>query len=166
MRIPPYYRLPAWQRLFAGMAIGGMISWCIFLYVFGEWQEEYSKEIQKQAEEIRDLKKEKDIWQNDYQELNKKNLEQLRVQEIQVKITNRDKFKLDSLSAYEMEEAIKEDIEMLLAKDIDTAFKNRQLIRKVIENKTFKANDKRYRLEIKEIVFYTTISIQLNLKLD
>ncbi|MDV2888249.1 sporulation protein, partial [Alkalihalophilus pseudofirmus] len=48
MRIPPYYRRPSWQRFFAGMAIGGAISWCIFLYIFGVWQEENAKLIRKQ----------------------------------------------------------------------------------------------------------------------
>lgn len=59
MRIPPYYRNSHWQRFFAGMAIGGIISWFIFLYIFGEWQEKYSMEISKQEETIRDLTKEK-----------------------------------------------------------------------------------------------------------
>lgn len=165
MRIPPYYRLPSFQRLFVGMALGGVISWCIFLYIFGEWQEEYSKQIEKQKEEIRDLTNEKNIWQEDFKELNKKNQELLMVQEIKVKITNGDKYKIDSFSLYEIEEAVKEDVSMLLAKDIDTAFKSRDLIKKVISNKPVKVNDKRYKLEVKEIVFYTTISIQIQIQL-
>lgn len=165
MRIPPYYRLPSFQRLFVGMALGSVISWCIFLYIFGEWQEEYSKQIEKQKEEIRDLTNEKNIWQEDFKELNKKNQELLMVQEIKVKITNGDKYKIDSFSLYEIEEAVKEDVSMLLAKDIDTAFKSRDLIKKVISNKPVKVNDKRYKLEVKEIVFYTTISIQIQIQL-
>ncbi|MDZ5472497.1 sporulation protein [Bacillus sp. 31A1R] len=165
MRIPPYYRQASWQRFFAGMAIGGVISWCIFLYIFGEWQEEYSMKIEKQEEDIRDLKNEKKIWQEDYNEINKKNKELLMVQEINVKITNSEKYKLDSYTVFEIEESIKEDISVLLAKDIDTAYKSRELIRKAIENKTVKAHEKRYELEVREIVFYTKVSIQLHIKL-
>lgn len=166
MRIPPYYRKTQWQRLFAGMAIGGIISWCIFLYIFGELQEEQSKEITMQAEVIRDLRKEIKIWQEDVKEMNKRNEEKLTIQQIEVKITNFEKYKLDLYTVYEIEEAVKEDIGMLLAKDIETAFKSRELINRTIENRTFKAFEKRYRLQIKEISYYTTLSIQLMIQLE
>ena len=168
MRIPPYYRQVSWQRLFAGMAIGAFLSWCIFLYIFGVWQEEWSTKIEKQEEIIKELEDDKKIWQQDSQELNKKNEEQLTVQEIKVKIPNSDieKYKLDTFSVFQIEESVKEDLSMIKAKDIETAFKTRELIKKVIENKRVKANGKRYSLEVSEIVFYTTVSIQLRIKLE
>lgn len=166
MRIPPYYEKPQWQRILAGMAIGGIISWCIFLYIFGEWQEDYSKRIKIQAETIRDLTEEKKIWQEDVEKLNKKNEELLRIQKIEVKITNSEKYKLDPLSVYEMEEAVKKDIETLLGKDIETAFKSRDLVKKTIENETHIVHEKRYRLQINEMIFFSTFSIQLSIHLD
>ncbi|UII55164.1 sporulation protein [Cytobacillus spongiae] len=165
MRIPPYYRLPSWQRLLAGMAIGGFISWFIFLYIFGVWQEEYSTQIKKQEEEIEKLNNDKKIWQEEFKELNKRNKEQLTVQEIKVKIINSEKYDLDTLSVFEIEEEVKDDISVMNAKDINTVFKSRDLIRRVIENKTFKVNDKRYKLEVSEIVIFTTLSIQLKISL-
>ena len=166
MRIPPYFRRPAWQRFFAGMAIGGIISWFIFLYIFGEWNEKYSKEIKRQREEIADLENDLKIWQEDYKELNKINSQKLTVQEIKVKIQNSDKYKLDSFSVFEIEDEVKEDIKMMKAKDIETIAKSKELIYKLIENKVFKVNDKRFRVEIKELVIYTTLSIKLDIKLD
>lgn len=166
MRIPSAYRLQEWRRLFVGMAIGGIISWLIFLYIYGEWQEEYSKTIKKQEEDIHNLEKEKDIWQEDIQKLNKENEDKLTIQKIEVKITNYERYKLDLYSVHEIEEAVKEDIRTLLAKDIETAYKSREILRKAIENRTYKANDKRYRLQMKEIVYYTTLSVQLNLQFD
>ncbi|MFE8696996.1 sporulation membrane protein YtrI [Cytobacillus sp. FJAT-53684] len=166
MRIPPYYRQPIWQRFLAGIAIGGMISWFVFLYIFGEWQEKYSKQIKSQADEISDLRKEKEIWQEEFKELNKKNRELLTVQDIKVKIENGDKYKLDLYSVYEVEEQIKEDISNMIAKDIDTVYKSRGLIKKVIENKTIKVNEKRYRLKVINTVIYTTLSIHLDIMLD
>ena len=70
MRIPPYYRKQQWQRIISGMAIGALISWCIFLYIFGKWQEEYSKENKEQAKKIQERSKKK-IWQADVEKLNK-----------------------------------------------------------------------------------------------
>lgn len=166
MRIPPHYRQPVWQRFFAGVVIGGMISWFIFLYIFGEWQEKYSKQIKKQEEDIADLEKDKEIWQEEFKALNKKNRELLTIQDIKVKIGNSDKYKLDLYSVFEIEDQIKEDLLNMKAKDIDTVYKSRELIERIIENKTIKVNEKRYKLEVKQMVIYTTLFIQLDIMLD
>jgi len=165
MRIPPYYHYPSWQRFFAGVIIGGIISWLIFLYMFGVLQEEQAKIIKKQQDEIADLEKEKQIWQNDFAELNKKNKELLTVHEIKVKIINYERFNIDPLSVYEKEEEVKEDLSIMLAKDLDFVFKSRDLLKRVIQNKTIKINDKRYSLEIHELFIYTTLTVHLEIKL-
>jgi hypothetical protein len=166
MRIPPYYRKPSWQQFFAGMAIGGGISWCIFLYIFGVWQEEQSTQIHEQKELIAKLNNDKNIWQEEFQALNKKSIEQMTVQEIKIKIINGDKYKLDLLSVFQTEQGVKEDISMMVAKDLETVYKSRELLRRAIENKVIKVNDKRYRLEVREIFIYTTLSIRLDIHLD
>jgi hypothetical protein len=166
MRIPPLYRRPAWQRFFGGMAIGGMISWCIFLYIFGVWQEQNTELIQKQEKEIVDLKEEKKIWQEKYKEINKRNIEQLTIQKINIKITNWEKYKLDSLSVLETEDAVRDDISIMIAKDMETVYKSKDLLKKIIENKQIKINDKRYKLKVKEMVFYTALSIQLEIQFE
>ncbi|MDM5330729.1 sporulation membrane protein YtrI [Neobacillus sp. CF12] len=166
MRIPPYYRKPTWQRFFAGMVIGGAISWCIFIYIFGVWQEKHTALIDKQREEIVDLKEEKKIWQEEYKEINKRTIEQLTIQKINIKITNSEKYKLDMLSVSEIEDSVKDDISMMIAKDIDTVYKSKELIKKTIQNKPVKINDKRYKLQVKEMVIFTTLSIQLEIEYE
>ncbi|QCJ43720.1 sporulation protein [Bacillus sp. S3] len=166
MRIPPLYRRPSWQRFFSGMAIGGAISWCIFLYIYGVWQEKNSELIRKQQEEIVDLTNEKKIWQDEYKDLNKQNIEKLTVQKITVKITNYEKYKLDLLSVQETENAVNDDISMILAKDLDTVYKSKDLLKKTIENKLIKIYDKRYKLKVKEMVIYTNVTIQLEIQFE
>lgn len=70
------------------MAIGGVLSWCVFVYIFGEWQERYSLEIHTQEAEIKELENEKEIWQKEFKKLNKENEELLTVQETLLKSTN------------------------------------------------------------------------------
>jgi uncharacterized protein YqiB (DUF1249 family) len=166
MRIPPLYRRPSWQRFFAGMAIGGAISWVIFLYIFGVWQEEQSITIRKQQKEIVDLQGEKRIWQEEYKQMNKENMEKLTTQQINIKITNWERYKLDSLSVLETEDSVKDDISMMLAKDIDTVYRSKELIKKIIENKPVVINEKRYKLKVEEMVIYTTLSIQLEIHFE
>ncbi|WML45644.1 sporulation membrane protein YtrI [Neobacillus sp. PS3-40] len=163
MRIPPLYRRPSWQRFLAGAAIGGAISWCIFIYIYGFWQEKYTKLIHAQREEIAELNNDIKIWQDEYKAANKRNIEQITVQKINVRITNWEKYSLDSYSAFEVEDSVKEDIGMMVAKDLETVYKSKDLIKKIIENKTVKINGKEYKLEVKEMVIYTTLSIQLEI---
>lgn len=166
MRIPPFYQRPIWQRFFAGVAIGGLISWLIFLYMYGELQEEQTKLIRQQQDEINDLSRSVKIWQEEFKALNKQNEQQLTIQEIKIKLVNGHKYKLDSFSIFEIEERIKEDVSIMNAKDLETVFKSKDVLRKMIENKIVKINDKRYKLEVKEIVIFTTLSIQIAIHLD
>ncbi|WP_312471144.1 sporulation membrane protein YtrI [Neobacillus sp.] len=166
MRIPPFYRKPAFQRFFGGMAVGGAISWCIFLYIYGVWQERNTELLRKQQQDIVDLNNEKKIWQDEYKEMNKRNLEQLTVQKINIKIVNWEKYKLDSLSVLETEDSVRDDINMMLAKDLETVYKSKDLLKKIIENKPVKINEKRYKLKVKEMVIYTNLTMQLEIQFE
>lgn len=166
MRIPPLYRKPSWQRFFGGAAIGGAISWCIFLFIYGTWQERHTKLIQQQQEKIADLQNDIQIWQEEYKAANKRNIEQITVQNISVKITNWEKYHLDSFSKFQIEDSVKEDIGMMIAKDLETVFKSKDLIKKIIQNKNIKLNGKSYKLEVKEMVIYTTLSIELEIQFE
>jgi hypothetical protein len=83
-----------------------------------------------------------------------------------VRISNAEKYHLDSLSVLETEDSVKDDISMMLAKDMDTVYKSKELIKKIIHNKTVKINDKRYKLQVKEMVIYTTLAIQLEISFE
>lgn len=166
MRIPPLYRKPAWQRVFAGAAIGGCISWMIFLYMFGVMQERNGYLIEEQAKEIRKLQDQINIWQEDYRELNKKNEEMLTIQKIEIRLVGYEKYNIkDRQSIFDVEASIQEDLKSLLAKDLSTVHKNKDIVKKTIENKVENVNGKRYKFIVREIYFYTTINITVELRL-
>lgn len=164
MRIPPYYQDRAWQRFFAGAAIGAVISWIVFLYLFGALQERQTRRIAQLQDQIVDLKNDIRIWQEDYVELNKANKKKLTVQEIRVHLVNADQYKLDSYTTFHIEESVKEDISHLIAKDIETVYQSKELLKKAIENKTYTMNEQTYRLEITELFLFTTLSVELKLR--
>ncbi|WP_456278018.1 sporulation membrane protein YtrI [Bacillus sp. AK128] len=165
MRIPPYYEKGSWQRFFAGGVIGGLISWVIFAYMFGTYQDTQILWISKQAEEIKDLKEDIKIWQEDYQKLNEENQKGLTLQEINVSLTNGDKFKLDNFRTYELETLAKQEINHLIAKEITTIYDSKELIQKAIENRVFTIGEKQYRLEVRGVyVLYSKLEIDVTMK--
>lgn len=166
MKMPPLRKSPSWQRFLAGAAIGGCVSWLIFLFMFSTLHEKNSKIIKLQRTEIMELQRNISIWQEDFRELNKKNEEMLTIQEIDVKIINYEKYKIkDSQSLFEIKDGVKDDLNSLLAKDLTTVYKNKDLVKKTVENKNIKLNGKRYQLRIKEMYFYTTVHLVVELQL-
>lgn len=166
MRVPPFYQNPDWQRFLSGVAVGAIISWGIFLFINGVWHEKHSKLIEKQKQDIQELQEDIKIWQEEFKAHNKENKKALTVQDIKVRVNNGEKYKIDLLSIYQVEEAVIDDLSPLIAKDLETAFKSKELLIRTIENKTITINARRYRLTVKEMVIYTTLSIKLELQLD
>lgn len=164
MRIPPFYNYPSWQRFFAGLAIGALISWSLFFYMFGIQQEKQILTIQSQKEQIEDLNKKIMIWETDYQKLNEQTERVLMIQDVQVKITNEKTYNLDKLSVAEAEDVIRDDLSSLIAKDVKSIYNGKGLLKKSIENKFIEINKKQYRLEVVEIMFYTEMYIEVKLK--
>ncbi|MEL3972603.1 sporulation membrane protein YtrI [Rossellomorea oryzaecorticis] len=166
MRIPPFYRLPSWQRFFAGMVVGGVISWMIFIYMFGVMHENQTKLIEEQKNEISKYKNTLSYLQEEYKQLNEENEEQLTIQEVKIKIQNPTKTKIELLSIHETEDRLSEDLRSLINKDLESAYGTRDLIKKIIENKTVELNDKSFTFKVREIYFWTTTQITLELKYE
>lgn len=164
MRVPPYTRDPGWQRFFAGTAIGALISWIVFSQIFGILQEKQVRLLKMQQEIIAQLKRDLNIWQQDYIQLNKENKKRLTIQSIDVKVINAKSYGIDTYTTFRIEEDIKKDIQHITAKDIETVYKSRELLKKAIENKTYIIDNQKYHLDIETILFFTNISIELKLK--
>lgn len=164
MRIPPFYNHPTWQRFFAGIAIGSLISWVFFFYMYGIQQDKQILTIQSQKEQIEDLNKKIMIWEEDYQKLNEQTERVLMIQDVLVKINNGKTYNLDKLSVAEAEDVIRDDLSSLIAKDVKSIYNGKGLLKKSIENKFIEINKKQYRLEVVEIMFYTEMYIEVKLK--
>lgn len=166
MRVPSNHRLPTWQRFFAGTAIGAIISWFVFLFIFGVIQEKHRTIIDEQKLIIQDLENNIKIYQEEYTKLNKEAKHQMTVQSIDVHVTNGEKFLFQKFRIKNIEEEIKEELSDLLAKDMESVYSNYKLIEKTIENKRFKFEGKEYQLEMTKLMLFTTISIELELSLS
>lgn len=163
MRIPPYYRLPTWQRFFAGVVIGAIGSWFVFFYMYGVLQEKQISIIEIQRKEIHELKIKVGIWEQDFNKLNEETEKHLSVKEIRVNIVNDRFYDLDKLSVAEAEEVIRTDLTTLITKNVEDVYKTKALLKKSIENKILEINKKRYRIEITEIFFYKNMEIEVKL---
>ncbi|WP_078432353.1 sporulation membrane protein YtrI [Metabacillus halosaccharovorans] len=163
MRIPPHYQQPTWQRFFAGAAIGAIISWGVFLFIYGVNQEKHSTIINEQKQIIQELQNDNKIYKEEYTKLNKEAQKKLTIQEINVHLTNGDRFNFKEFRINIIENKIKEDLFDLVAKDIESVSSNQLLIERTIENRTFDIEGKKYHLEMIKLVLHTTLYIEVEI---
>ncbi|WP_042345369.1 sporulation membrane protein YtrI [Bacillus massiliigorillae] len=164
MKPPTLTSRRGWQRFIAGIAIGAIISWILYFYMHGVMQEKQIMLIEAQKTEIEELKTKNAIWEKEYAAKNDEAEKKLTIQEVQVAITNGNSYKLNLLSIVEAQEEIRKDLNSLITKDIETVYKGKLLLKKTIENKIVEINDKKYTFEVKEILFYTKLYIEVHVK--
>ncbi|MFX3623928.1 MAG: sporulation membrane protein YtrI [Ectobacillus sp.] len=163
MRIPPLYKSKYWQLFFGGAAVGGILSWMIFLYIYGVFSEEQRTLILTQQAEIEKLKKANHLLIEDKNKLNEENKRILTVQDIKVEITNHEQYDLDSLTVHSLVAEIRSDLQHLLTKNIQSVAQNRELLRKAIENKVYERNETKYKYKVETIYFDTVIDISVKI---
>ncbi len=164
MRPPSILSQKEWQRFFAGVAIGAIISWVIYVYLHGMMQESQMKEIIEQQQTIQKLEDEIAIWEQESESINEETEKKLTIQEIQIAIENYRDYDLDLLSVLKAQEEIRKDLSSLITKDLETVYKGRFLIKKTVENKIIEMNDKKYSFTVSELMFYTTIYIEVKVR--
>ncbi|PLT32297.1 sporulation membrane protein YtrI [Bacillus sp. V5-8f] len=163
MRVPQYHHVRTWLRFFSGVVIGAVISWFVFLFMYGVMQEKQIQKINEQQKLIKNLSDKNDIWEEDFERLNEETEKKLKIQDVQISISNGRTFHMDHLSIAEAEDAIRADLASLITKDVETIYKGRSLLKKAIENKILDINKRRYRLDVAEIFFYTNMKIEVRL---
>ncbi|MBM7605644.1 mannitol-specific phosphotransferase system IIBC component [Metabacillus crassostreae] len=165
MRIPPHYQQPTWQRFFAGVAIGAIISWGVFLFIFGVVQEKQSTEIEEQRTKINELIKKGEIYQQEYSKLNKEAQKKLTVQELNIDLTNGDKYHLKEFKVKNIEDKVKNELaDIVIAKDIESINSNHLLIERMIENLPIELEDgNKYKLKMTKFMLHTTLSIEIEI---
>ena len=132
----------------------------MFLYIYGVFQQEQSSKIAEQREIIEKQEAKLHVLLEDQEKLNTENKRLLTIQEIKIKIINREKYDLDNLTLENMTTSIHNDLQHLLTKNIQSIAKIKTYS-KAIENKTYKHYDRLYRFKVDTISFDTVLEISI-----
>ena len=164
MHIPPYYKKESWQRFFAGVFIGAIISFTVFVYMHGVFYERWVEENLDLRAQLNELQLNYDDLVESNKELNQKSKEHITIDKIEININNEEKLKLDSLIVLELEEMIKGQIQGVIGKDINSLSENYQLLTAAIENKTYVKDKFNYSATVKNL-FITPPTLIVNIEL-
>ncbi|RYL93791.1 sporulation protein [Sporolactobacillus sp. THM7-4] len=158
MRIPPYYKMPDWQRFLAGCVIGLLIGFSIFLFLYGTAQEKQINKIREQKAEIEILKEQKKILIESEERKNEDLEKKLTVQEIEIYISDHH---MDEATKAELENAVADELHSIVNHSIESVADNRELIEKAIERKPLIVSDITYHFKVKSMVIFSTVTLQL-----
>ncbi|MBD8068960.1 sporulation membrane protein YtrI [Bacillus sp. PS06] len=165
MRIPPFYQRASWQRFFGGIVIGALISWFVFIFQYGVFQEKQVKIITKQQDRITNLEQNLETLMENNSKLNEENKSKLKIQDFKVQLVDAEKFNLAPLQIHKITDDVLKELNHLIAMDIESLTKNKELLRKAIENKPYEIDDKIYKLQLYAVYFDTTLELSLKITL-
>lgn len=163
MRIPPYHKKPSWERFFAGMIFGAIVTWFFFLFTYGTFQQKQVTLIKEQREHISDLNDQIKIFQNDLYKLNEDNKRKLLIQSVEVNLINAEQYRIPQPDRLAIEEEIKDQISDVITKDIESVYQTKEILKRSIENKRFKGDGHDYQVKVEELIIYTRLSVQLRI---
>ncbi|GAB3791905.1 sporulation membrane protein YtrI [Virgibacillus kimchii] len=165
MHIPPFYKKATWQRFFAGALIGGILSYAIFLYMYGSMFEEMLAQNRAFQSEITDLENQNEALIQDKEELHEDADKVLKIETIEVSIANSEELRLDRLLIHDLEEMVKWEINHIIGQDLSIIGQSDMLLVSTIENKEYTIDDFRYELEVKLLTIWETTRITVEASL-
>jgi len=165
MKAPPERISPRWSIFFVGVFFGAVISWLFFMYNYGITEEQQVRNLAEMQGQIDDLKRYNAVLTEDREKLNIENKKNLTVQEIEIRLTNTEQYKVNKFTSFQLIKDVKNDLSHLLTQDIRSVARNKELLRRAIENKVYQKDDKRFKLEIQTIYFDTVLEITLKIRI-
>lgn len=165
MHIPPYFKKPNWQRFFAGMFIGGIVAFAVFLFMYGTHVENWIDENMKLRTQITTLEDQLKSLNQDNQKLNEKQNNQYVVKSIEIEFINEQKMLenryIDRLGLYKLRELAKQQLPDLIGKEIKALAENSSLLYSAIEGKIYKIDEFSYELSVKRLLFSDKLKISV-----
>lgn len=165
MHIPPFHKLRTWQYILVGTVAGGIIAYCILIFMYGSMYEQLLEKklnIQSQYDE---LESQHEALIKDKEKLDEQSKEPMTVDSIEIVIINQKELKLDRLITHQLEDMIKQEINHIIGKDVNIVSESMQLLLSSIENKAFSIDDFTYYLEIKKLTISNKVKLAIETKI-
>ncbi|MFD1038112.1 sporulation membrane protein YtrI [Virgibacillus byunsanensis] len=166
MHIPPYHKKPSWQRFLIGIVIGGIIAYCIVIFMYGAMYERLLEQNLDLQSQVTELKNQNEALLEDKEDLDEKAKEPLVINTVEVKITNEEQLRLDRLIIHQLEEMVKQEISHVIGQDINVIDKSDQLLISTIENKGFTVDDFTYYFDVSKLTISQTVKLTVEAKVS
>ncbi|GAK02926.1 hypothetical protein JCM19037_1196 [Geomicrobium sp. JCM 19037] len=162
MRIPPFHKRPNWQRFLAGVLIGILVGWSVFVFQFGNIHERTVVELRKNELKVAQLEDQIELLLAREEEQNEDE-ETLTIEGIEITFENERESRLSELTLFDLRQQAIDELEPLLHQELSNVASNQELVIRTIENKRFSVNDHEYMLVVNRAIFYSTLAIHADI---
>lgn len=166
MHIPPYHKKATWQRFFVGAVIGAILSYGVYLYIYGSLYEQLLEDNLELEAEVTELEKQNEALTQDKEDLDEQKEQPITVETIEINITNESELRLDRLIVHQLEELINEEINHLIGENVTIIDESSQLLRSSIENKGFSVDDFTYYFDVLQLTISRNMILTVEAKLS
>ncbi|GAA0336178.1 hypothetical protein GCM10008967_28200 [Bacillus carboniphilus] len=165
MRVPELYRKNrTFQILVIGMVFGSIISWCVFLFMFGSLNDKQLLRIEELQEQVSSLKKDNETLLKNIKEINQENEKKLTVQLIDISLQNTEKYNLSAFDELKIKQEIRDETREILNRKIEDISSNVEFIIKAIEHKPYYIGDATYSVKVDRFSLTTTLKLTLSIE--
>lgn len=84
MHIPPYHKKATWQRFFIGTVIGAILSYGVYLYIYGSLYEQLLEENLELEAEVTELERQNEALTQDKEDLDEQTQQPITVETIEI----------------------------------------------------------------------------------
>lgn len=161
MHIPPFYKRRSWQHFLLGIIAGGVISYLLLLYIYGEMYHGLHVRHAKLSTELQDVRRQNEALQQDK---NEQTSEAQTIDKITIRFAPNEKVRLNRLQLIALEDMIKEELQPIIGRKTESVIENEQLIITMLENKQFTIDNNIYEVKTTKLFITNEITwtIQIN----
>ncbi|MBA2173344.1 hypothetical protein H0266_00365 [Halobacillus locisalis] len=163
MHIPPLYKKKEWKRFFAGLSLGAIIGYMFFLFIYGQQQENITKEHIQLTAEFNELEDKYEHLLNNPKK--GKEAEPTKVNEVVVNYANAKKLEVDLLTQHQLTSLVKELLASIHGQDLNTISTQVDLIISTVESKDYVIDQMTYQLEVRKLIVAKEVTLDLEIKL-
>lgn len=157
MHVPPFYKRRSWQHFFIGVGVGAVCSYLFFLFVYGEMYHSLHVRHAKLSTELQDVKRQNEALQRDKSDEGEA---AFIIEDIVIRFAPSEKVRLNRLQLLTLENMIKEELEPIIGRTVQSIVENEEFVISMLENKRFDIDDavfqcRTYKLYITNEVIWT-----------
>ncbi|GIO22402.1 sporulation membrane protein YtrI [Oceanobacillus sp. J11TS1] len=161
MHVPPYHKKPGWQLIFVGFFFGSIISYIIFIYMYGTMYDEILKENIELSNEVTELQHTNQTLLKDKEDLSEQTKQPLTISKITIQIEDPDSAKIDLLMQDQLRALIHEEINHVIGEEVELISRSDQLLTSTIENKAFTLDGLSFYFVVQRIVYGPELKISI-----
>src|SRR5690606_23275764 len=140
--------------------------YCILIYMYGTMYEELYEENLTLRTQLQELKNQNEALLQAQEDSEEKEKAVLKINKIEVNISNAEDLLLDRLIVHELQRMIKHDLNHVIGQDVRTLSESTNLLIAAIENKSYTIENFTYKFEITQLTISHTLKLTMNAKMS